>query len=98
MGITKGTVALRPRGAPHDTRAPRCRRYGVRAIADDDLAFAIRRKHDVHRHESFSCEDRCEEAFENAWLSRDSYLDPRGGSSSSICSKGPGRRPYALLL
>jgi hypothetical protein len=32
--------------------------YGVKAIADDDRAFASGEKDDVHRHESVSCEER----------------------------------------
>src|ERR1700738_1376447 len=63
-GITKrygGTSSARRTACGH--KGATCNRYDVRSIANDDLAFAIRRIDDVHRYESFSCEERRRRSF-----------------------------------
>jgi heme-degrading monooxygenase HmoA len=64
--------------------------------ANDDLAFAIGRKKMFIAMNRFRVKRGAEGAFENVWLSRDSYLDRVPGFVEFHLLKGPDAKDHTL--
>jgi heme-degrading monooxygenase HmoA len=73
-----------------------CKRYDVMSTANDDPAFAIRRKEMFIAMNRFRVKRGAEGAFEKIWLSRDSYLDRVPGFVEFHLLKGPDAEDHML--
>jgi heme-degrading monooxygenase HmoA len=70
--------------------------YGVKAIADDDRAFASGDKTMFIAMNRFRVKRGAEDAFEKVWLSRDSYLERVPGFVEFHLLKGPEAEDHTL--
>jgi heme-degrading monooxygenase HmoA len=70
--------------------------YGVKAIADDDRAFASGEKTMFIAMNRFRVKRGAEDAFEKVWLSRDSYLERVPGFVEFHLLKGPEAEDHTL--
>jgi heme-degrading monooxygenase HmoA len=70
--------------------------YGVKAIADDDRAFASGEKTMFIAMNRFRVKRGAEDTFEKVWLSRDSYLERVPGFVEFHLLKGPEAEDHTL--